>query len=193
MHAEHFPPRPAPRRRKHRAVPNHSRCDRVRASAAARCRRAHHCRHARRGSCRRACRAPQQAAPSRSASSTRRAWCRRGNAGRRVARCRCARARSTHRRDRFRPAWRDRSAATSLRRLSSARRNATSGTGEVALARPRQEVGHVGVEPHVVAARPPQAERTVRALAREQPLDRILDAIVDRGVEREVRTRSPAH
>ena len=58
---------------------------------------------------------------------------------------------------------------------------------EVALARPRQEVGHVGVEPDVVAARAPQAERAVRALARQQPLDRVADALVDRGVERELR------
>jgi hypothetical protein len=58
---------------------------------------------------------------------------------------------------------------------------------EVALARAGQEVGHVGVEPHVVAARAPQAERAVRALARENALDRVADALVDRAVERELR------
>ncbi len=46
------------------------------------------------------------------------------------------------------------------------------GHGEAALARPRQEVGDVGIEPHVVAARRPQAERAVRALPSEQPVDR---------------------
>jgi hypothetical protein len=42
----------------------------------------------------------------------------------------------------------------------------------IALARPRQEVGDVGVQPHVAAARPPQAERAVRALPRQHALDR---------------------
>ncbi len=58
---------------------------------------------------------------------------------------------------------------------------------EAALARPRQEVGDVGVEPDIVAAGRPQAERAVRALPRQQPVDRIADALVDRGVEREMR------
>ena len=86
---------------------------------------------------------------------------------------------------------RDRLGGIALRHViaqrSSASLNATSGTGEVALARPREEVGHVGVEPHVVAARAPQAERAVRALARQHALDRVADALVDRGVERELR------
>ena len=81
---------------------------------------------------------------------------------------------------------------TKLRSRSSASLNATSGTAKSALARPRQEVGDVGVEPDVVAARRPQAERAVRALTRQQPVDRLADALVDRGVERELRRASRA-
>ena len=61
------------------------------------------------------------------------------------------------------------------------------GHREVALARPGQEVGDVGIEPDVVAAHRPQAERAVRALARQQAVDRLLDALVDALVEREMR------
>ena len=58
---------------------------------------------------------------------------------------------------------------------------------KAALARPRQEVGDVGVEPGVVAADAPQAERAVRRLARQQPVDGVADALVDGVVEREMR------
>ena len=60
------------------------------------------------------------------------------------------------------------------------------GHGKILLASPGQEVGDVGIEPAVIAARPPQTERTVRALPRQQAIDRILDALVDVVVEREV-------
>jgi hypothetical protein len=55
------------------------------------------------------------------------------------------------------------------------------------LARARQEVGDVGVEPHVIAARGPQPERAIRALTCKQPLDRIADALIDGGVECKLR------
>ena len=59
----------------------------------------------------------------------------------------------------------------------------------MALARAGQEVGDVGVEPGIVAADRPQAERAVRILARQQTLDGVLDALVDGAVERQLGLR----
>ena len=60
---------------------------------------------------------------------------------------------------------------------------------EMALARPGEEIGDVGVEPGIVAADRPQAERAVRILPRQQTLDGVLDALVDVAVERELGLR----
>ena len=67
-------------------------------------------------------------------------------------------------------------------------RELEGGIGHIvaAFARAGEEVGDVRIEPDVVTARRPQAERAVGALAREQPLDRLLDAPVDRRVEGEM-------
>ena len=50
---------------------------------------------------------------------------------------------------------------------------------ESALARPRQEIGDIGIEPGILAADRPQAERAIRALPRQQPRNGIFDALVD--------------
>src|SRR5262249_57952663 len=60
------------------------------------------------------------------------------------------------------------------------------GHRKAALARPRQEIGDVGVEPDVIAAGRPQPERAIGTLPREQPVDRLADALLERGVEREM-------
>ena len=57
---------------------------------------------------------------------------------------------------------------------------------EIPLARPRQEIGREGVEPDIVGGiLRPQAEGAVRGLARHHPLDRVLDAVVDIGIDAE--------
>ena len=61
------------------------------------------------------------------------------------------------------------------------------GHGEFVLARAGQKVGDVGVEPQVVAADAPQAERTSRVLPREQRLDGVANPLIRGGVEREMR------
>ena len=50
-----------------------------------------------------------------------------------------------------------------------------------------QEIRHVSIEPGVVTAGRPQAERTVRALPRQEPVDRVLDALIDIGVHGKMR------
>ena len=60
---------------------------------------------------------------------------------------------------------------------------------EMALARPRKEVGDVGVEPGIVTTDRPQAKRAVRILPRQQTLNGVLDALVDVAVERELGLR----
>src|SRR5262249_24392042 len=52
--------------------------------------------------------------------------------------------------------------------------------------RPRQKIGDVGVEPDVVSARGPQPERAIGALTCKQPIDRLANALLDRGVERKM-------
>ena len=53
--------------------------------------------------------------------------------------------------------------------------------------RTREEVGHIGVEPGILAARRPQAEGAFIALARQHRLDRLDDALVHIGIDRELR------
>ena len=48
---------------------------------------------------------------------------------------------------------------------------------EFHLAGPRQEIGDVGIEPGVVAADRPKAERAIGVLAREKPRDGVVDAL----------------
>ena len=79
--------------------------------------------------------------------------------------------------------------ATALRSRSSASLNAVSGTANLVLARAGQEIGDVGVEPDVVAADAPQAERAVRILPRQQRLDGVADALIRRRIERDMRLR----
>jgi hypothetical protein len=61
------------------------------------------------------------------------------------------------------------------------------GHGKAALLGARQEVGDVRIQPDIAAARRPQAERAVRSLPRQQAIDRVADALVDGGVERQMR------
>src|SRR5262249_30546848 len=63
----------------------------------------------------------------------------------------------------------------------------TIGHDKATLARPREKIAHISVQPDVPPARRPQPERAIRALAREQPIDRLANALVDRGVERKMR------
>ena len=72
---------------------------------------------------------------------------------------------------------------------SSALRNSDIRHRKSLFAGAGQEVGDVGVEPGVVAAGRPQPERTVGALPRQQPVDGIPDALVDRGIHRKMRAR----
>src|SRR5262249_56497022 len=65
-------------------------------------------------------------------------------------------------------------------------READMGQGKATLARPRQEIGDVGVEPDVIATGGPQPERAIGALTRKQPVDRLANALLDRGVERKM-------
>ena len=55
------------------------------------------------------------------------------------------------------------------------------------LARAREEIGDVGVEPDIVAAHRPQAERAVGVLARHEPRDGILQTLVDVAGHRHLR------
>jgi len=57
---------------------------------------------------------------------------------------------------------------------------------EVALTRAGEEVGHIGVEPFVAATRPHSPNEPFEPMARQQPLDRTADAVVDRAIEREM-------
>ena len=58
---------------------------------------------------------------------------------------------------------------------------------EFQFARAGEKVGHVGVEPGLVAADRPQAERAVGVLARQQAGNGVADALVDVAVERQMR------
>ena len=55
----------------------------------------------------------------------------------------------------------------------------------VLLAGPRQEVGDVGIEPHVAGARRPQAEAAGRRLVVQHAVDGVLDAAVQVGILRQ--------
>ena len=65
------------------------------------------------------------------------------------------------------------------------------GHREFVLARARQEIGDVGVEPDVVAARPPQAERAVATLPRQQGVDGVANALIGVGAGRDIRQHAP--
>ena len=69
---------------------------------------------------------------------------------------------------------------------------AVVGNVEAAGARAREEIGHVAVEPRVLAARRPETERAFISLAGEHDLDRLGDALVDIGVDRELARRAPS-
>src|SRR5262245_64438624 len=61
---------------------------------------------------------------------------------------------------------------------------------EAACPRPCQKVSDIGVEPGIVAADRPQAERPVRTLPCQQTRNCILDALVDIAIGGKLRLRS---
>ncbi len=134
-----------------------------------------------------------RSAPAPAACRRPRAWCRRGSADRPSPAGRCGPAHRPHRRDRRRSSSTSVVLATKLRRRSSARLKARWRHREAALARPGQEVGDVGVEPEVVAADRPQAERRrsspgapARARSRRARARRALSSSASSSVRREL-------
>ena len=58
---------------------------------------------------------------------------------------------------------------------------------QFAFARAGQKVGHVGIEPNILAADAPQPKRSVAVLARQQTLNRLAKPLIGRRIERDMR------